>query len=351
MAGATMINAYIGTYTRHGKSQGIYLCHFDHDSGALEVMDTVDGITDPSYLTLSPDRSVLYAASEKTDASEIHTYRVGPDGRLSPISMAVLPMKSLCHLSCHPDGGMLVGSGYRSGNLMSLKLNADGTLGTLASVIYHEGCSIHPIRQTCPHVHSAVFAPDGRHVLVCDLGTDRIYAYSADTGAGTLADVSQTPVAAGEGPRHMAFSPDGKRLYAVTELGNHVLTYAFNSISASLVLLDTIQTLKVGFAGESTAADIHLSPDGRFLYVSNRGADDITCFALDAQGLPRYVCAINTEGKTPRHFVITADGAFAIAANQDSDSVVVLKRNLENGACLSKAAAAEIPSPSCVLLL
>lgn len=349
MAPAPVVNAYIGTYTRSGESRGIYCCHFDPAVGTLAVLDACENIADPSWLSLSPDGATLYAASEKTDVSEVHAYRILPDGSLKPLGHMQLPASSLCHLAISADGRMLAGAGYRSGNLISLPLMADGSLGPLAENIRHQGLSVHPTRQEGPHVHSSAFSPDGKFLLVCDLGTDTVTTYAVDASQAKLHAASVLHTPAGEGPRHTAFSPDGRLLYVATELKSNVLTCAYDGAQGSLRFLRSASALPPDFSGTSTAADIHLSPDGRFLYVSNRGADDIACFALDGEGLPVYQASCPTLGKTPRHFVLTGDGQYLLAANQDSGTVVVFLRDLQTGRLLP-ASSAKIPRPSCVCI-
>lgn len=344
-------NLYIGTYTRGSRSLGLYEGSFDQAAGQIALATDFVSLLDPSYLVLSKDQRRLYVACEKTDFSEVHAFQVDAEGGLSPFSAGSVPIQSLCHLAIDSQSRWLLGAGYRSGSLLALPLLPDGRIDFSApTILPHAGRSVHPTRQTQPHVHSACFAPDERHAFVCDLGTDCLYNYSLTANGAPPQLHTKTPTRPGLGPRHMAFSQDGGRLYVACELGNQLLTYEYERESGGLRLLDAVGCLAPGSTAESTAADIHLSPDGRFVYVSNRGEDSIACFALAEGGLPVYRDSFATHGRTPRHFTLTPDGRFLLVANQDSDLVVALARNPQTGALAQVSGRLEVPAPACVLL-
>lgn len=344
------INCYIGVYNSAQPDKGFYHARFDSQSGTLEQAQLIPGIEDPSFLCLSPDGNTLYVASEKGQDAEVQAFRLDAEGQPRALGRLVLPAGGLCHLSCSPDGRTLAASAYSSGNVLSIHLTADGALEALVSNIHHQGKSIHPERQEGPHVHSATFSPDGRYLLVCDLGRDMLSSYrvNQETSALTLSGEQASP--AGSGPRHAAFSRGGRHLYVVSELDNQVLSYAYQADSGSLTLLHSIPTLQQDFSGESTAAHIALSPRGDYLYVSNRGADSITCFSLDEKGLPQAPRHYPIGGKTPRHFTLSRDGRHVLVAHQNSNSLKVFALNASDGSLGETLSTLSIPSPVCVLL-
>jgi 6-phosphogluconolactonase len=199
-------------------------------------------------------------------------------------------------------------------------------------------------------VHSAVISPDNRFALVCDLGLDRIYAYRLDAARARLeaAQPASTADAAGSGPRHSAFAADGRRVYVSHELDNTVTAFDFDPAGGALLARQALSTLPAGFRGESAAAEVALHPNGRFLYVSNRGHDSIAVFAVAASGLLSPVDFTPAGGSIPRHFALSPDGAWLVCAHQGSGTLGAFRVDPATGRLAPSGAPVAVPDPVCV---
>jgi 6-phosphogluconolactonase len=336
---------FIGTYTS-GASRGIYSLRLDAATGALSAPVVAAETTRPTFLALSPDRRFLYAIRDSAD--QVAAFAVQGD------TLAPLPAPPTgkgvagCHLAIDRTGRTLLVSNYHAGTIAAHALQADGTLGP-PQIIHHEGRGPHPVRQKESHVHSATISPDDRFALVCDLGLDRVYSYRLDAAQARLAPAQPpfTTDAAGSGPRHSAFSADGRRLYVTHELDNTVTAFDYDAASGALALRQAVSTLPAGFMGESAAAEVAVHPNGRFLYVSNRGHDSIAIFAVAPTGLLTPLEFVPAGGRTPRHFALSPDGAWLVCAHQDSNSVSAFRVDPSSGR-LAPAATAVVPEAVCV---
>ena len=326
---------FVGTYCP-ADSQGIFVYHFDSQTGHVKLLDAIAGIANPSFLTLSPDHHFLYAVSETHGADGGHVFAYRWDAQHSKLHfLNEQPSggKDPCHLSTDHTGKWLLVANYTSGSVAVLPIHTDGSLGAPVQVIQHQGHGPHPQRQEGPHVHFVNITPDNQYVLVSDLGLDKIFIYQFDARTGRLTPATQPFVAVdpGAGPRHQAFSPDHRVLYLIQEMGWKITAFRYHQ--GQLNAIQTVSTVEPDFHGVNTAADIHLSPDGRFLYASNRGAlNDIVIFAVyPSSGKLKKLTYVSSGGKTPRNFVISPDGQWLLVGHQDSDEVVVFRRNTENG--------------------
>lgn len=344
---------FIGTYTRDG-SRGIYALTLDAATGALSTPTIAAEAKSPSFVALSPDHRFLYAVSESEQMAA--AFAVDPaTGKLTSLQApqsagGVAP----CHLAIDATDRTLLVANYHTGIVAALPIRADGTLGPPGSVIQHTGSSVNPARQSSPHVHSVTISPDNRHVIVCDLGLDKIFTYRLDPATARLtpAEPPFTAAAPGAGPRHFKFSPDGRHAFAITEMGSTLTSYAYAAANGALTPLDTRSTLPPGFVGVSSCAEVRVHPNGRFVYGSNRGHDSIAAFAFDAAtGRLNLVEITPTGGKSPRNFALTPDGAWLVAANQYSDSLTVFRVDPATGRLTRVAASAHISTPVCVLFL
>jgi len=341
---------YLGTYTKTS-SRGIYSVRLDPGTGALSEPALAAATGSPTFIAFSQDRERLYAVRDTK--AMVAAFSVDSQAGLlselpSPPSDAA---GAPCHVAVHASGRALVVANYHSGVIAAIQLGKNGAVGE-AKTILHSGHSVHPTRQTSAHPHSATISPDGRFVIVCDLGLDRIYSYRFDAGRAEMSPANRPFLATepGAGPRHFAFSHCGSRGYAINELANTIVAHDYNPEDGTLVPFQTVSTLPPGFAGESIAAEIRVHPNGRFIYGSNRGHDSIALFAVDpASGALSSVDCVPAGGKGPRNFALSPDGLWLVCAHQDSDSLCVFRVNPATGRLDRAGGTIPLAMPVCVL--
>lgn len=352
------IYVYVGTYTPPtGRAEGITVYRFDPASGALSPVSTVPNPS-PSFFAVDPARRFLYAVNEVED--EGGTVQGGVSafardratGGLTLLNNQSSHGTSPCHLTVDPTGKWLIVANYGSGNATVYPIGVDGTLGAATDNVQHVGSGPHP-RQQGPHCHAAVFDPAGQRVALVDLGIDLTLFYRLDTTAGKLLPNGTAAVAPpGAGPRHIAFAADGRFAYVNNEIGSSVTAYAYDAAHGSFTALQTLSTLPDGFTDQNSTAEIAIHPNGRFLYVSNRGHDSIAIFAVDTgNGTLRALGHVSTQGKTPRSFAIDPSGTYLYAANQNSDTVVQFHIDAGTGHLTATGQVAQTPTPVCILFV
>ena len=342
---------FIGTYTRAG-GKGIYTLQLDPNTGRFSSPTVAAETPNPSYLTLSPDHSTLYAVCEAEAMAA--AFRVGRNsGELLPLpGSQQAGGKAPCHLAVDTTGRVLLVANYHTGVVASLPILPGGALGPAASVIQHHGSSIDAERQSSAHVHSVTLSSDNRFVLVCDLGLDKIFTYRLDPATATLvpAEIPYTVAPPGSGPRHFAFSPSGQHAFVITEMGASLLAFRYDADHGTLRQLDAQSTLGHETVLENKSAAVRVHPNGRYVYASNRGSDTIAVFAFDeSTGQLSLVEVVSAGGKAPRDFALSPDGRWLVAANQDSNSLTLFRVSPETGRLTQLPARAEISMPVCVL--
>lgn len=350
---------WIGTYTcpvvpggdEAEYGNGIYVYSFDVDSGRAALRSVYEECRNPSYLSVSGD--MLYAVSELAPDSLVSALRYhAEDGTLSRVNEMTVPGAAACHVEVWKEKDCLAVANYLSGSVGVYSLNQDGSIGGENAFFQYDGRGADSKRQEGPHAHSSIVSPDGRFLITADLGTDKLRHYRWDGEQGRPAPDARYPVTdtpPGEGPRHMCFSPDGRYMYLVTELKSSVICYEYEPEIGKLTRFQTLSSLPEGYEGDNIAADIHISPDGRYLYVSERGADVISVFPVNRENgrLGKgtyYLCG----GKTPRNFCISPCGTYIVIANQDSGNVVIFRRHSEDGSIGELMEEIKVPSPVCV---
>lgn len=341
---------YIGTYTRT-TSKGIYALRLDGETGKLSAPEVVATTANPTFVAFSPDKRHLYAVSEGDTLAVPFAVNLAT-GKLCPDETRQSGGKAPCHLMVDHTGRTLVVAHYHHGIVASLAINEDGSLGPVKSLHQHSGHGIVPDRQEAAHVHSVNISPDNRFVIVCDLGLDQVFTYALDAAAATLTP-AVTPfvsTAPGAGPRHSAFSTDGRFLFVINELNSTLTCYRYDSIAGGLSPVDTQSTLPAGYDGETTTAEVRVHPNGQFVYGSNRGHDSIAVFGFDsATGRLVPIAHTSTGGRNPRNFTLSPDGQWLIAANQNSDSLTVFRVNEDTGKLTPTDFTVSVPQPVCVL--
>ena len=350
---------FVGTYTRT-TSEGIYVYRMDNSTGVLERVAVTGGIKNPTFLALSPDNSHLYAVAEINEhcgrpTGAVYSYSVSPDsGDLAYVNQQSTGGPGPCHLTVDATGAHVIVANYQGGSICVLPIQTDGSLGEMSEFIQHEGSSVIPHRQREPHAHSVNLDPNNRFIYAPDLGMDKVMIYQLDLDSGNL--LANKPafvqVAPGAGPRHFAFHPDGTRAYVLNEIGNTVTAFNWDPESGSLEEFQTVTTLPADFLETSHTADLHIHPNGRFLYGSNRGHDSIAIFEIDPDtgGLTPRGWA-STQGRTPRNIAIDPSGQFMLAENQDSDSIFTFRINDETGMLISTGSVIKVPMPVCIKFL
>ncbi|GGV64534.1 lactonase family protein [Streptomyces griseoloalbus] len=337
---------YVGTYTSvDGGGKGIGLATYDPGTGRITGTGTLTGVGDPSYLAVHPDGRTLYAVDEREDGA-VTAVRLSDRKVLGSRSTGGA---SPCHLSVHPDGRHLLSANYGSGSVAVHPVDASGALGERTELVTHSGPPPGPGQQG-PHAHQFLTSPDGGHVLAVDLGTDTVYSYRLDVGAGTLTETARASTRPGAGPRHLTFHPGGRYAYLANEVDNTVAVCAYDPGSGRLRIGEA-QSTGTG-AGTSYPAQILVTGDGRYAYLANRGHNSLTRYAVEADGARlRLLDTVPVGGDFPRQIAFSPDGALLFAANQRSGTVSVFHVDRVSGELRSAGEPFASPVAVCALPL
>ncbi|WNG44304.1 lactonase family protein [Archangium minus] len=349
---------YVGTYTSGG-SEGIYLCRLDMATGALERVGVTRGVAEPSYLALEPKGRYLYAVNELTEfagkpSGAVSAFAINPQSReLTFINQHPSEGGAPCFLEVDAKGAFVLVANYVGGNVAVLPIQEGGGLGAAVDVKQHEGSGPNAQRQEAPHAHQVRLDAANRYAFVADLGTDKVMLYRFDEKQGKLTPGTPPSVSTkpGAGPRHMAFHPNGRFVFVINELDSTITAYAYDAAQGTLTALQTITTLPDGYSGSNDCGDIHVSPDGHFLYGSNRGHDSIVVYAIDSAGKLTYVEHVTTLVKWPRNFAIDPTGTFLLVANQKGNTLVSFQRNAQTGKLTPVGQPLAVPAPTCLLVV
>ena len=348
---------YCGTYTHKmghvdGQAEGIGIFRLNTESGALRNVGSSPPIANSSHLCLGPHEKFLYAISEVSVVNGklggyLTVFSVNPATKaLTEVQRVSSVGPGPAYVRLDRTGRYLLLANYVAGNVVVYPIQADGKLGPPAANEMHAGSGPNPARQEGPHPHAIVPSPDNRFVYVPDLGIDRIVVYEFAESTGRLKprpdlDVTTPP---GSGPRHFNFAPGGKYAFLALELSSEVAAYSYRD--GRLLELGRYSTLPVDFAGSSTCAELRVSPDGKNVYVSNRGHDSIAVFQIDEDsGALERQQIVSTFGDTPRNFGISPDGFWVVAGNQDSHTMVSYRRDQQSGRLTSTGEKLVTPSP------
>lgn len=329
-----------------GKGTGIAICEFD--GGKIRVLKEIK-IQNPSFLCMDEGKRKIYAVNE------LKEFQGQAGGGITQLSydecgnMAVEKTCSTkgtdpCHVAAAPNGEFLSVTNFASGSVMVFQLDSAGSIQGECGFFQHEGSSVHPLRQKGPHAHSTVFGPDGSYMMVPDLGLDEVVVYRY-SGSQVEADNGKNyHVASGNGPRFGEFDRSGQNFYLINELGSQVMHCHY--AAGKLTGVEAVTTLPEGYHGENICSDLHLTPDGKFLYASNRGHDSLACYRVNPDGGLHLTGHSGCGGKTPRNFAIEPSGRYLLAGNQDSDNITVFKIDGDGG--LKQISQAYFGSPVCI---
>ncbi len=342
---------YVGTYTQKlghvdGKATGIYVCKFDTVTGNLRIADTIVGLNNPSYLTLSPDGRHLFAVGENGGKpnepfGQVVAYKISDirNGALSKINEVASYGIAPCHINTDRTGKYVFVANYGTGNVLSYAIQPDGSLTDSLCLYRHAGKE--------PWAHQVVPSPDNNLLYAVDKGADGIFQYKIDKN-GRLVPLRKIPTAKGAGPRHLAFNPANANEFAVIrELDNRIATYRLDA-EQKAVCVDSSSTLPAYFTETSYCADIHYHPNGRFVYGSNRGHNSIVVMAVSPEGRLTVKGHVPSGGTFPRSFVLTPDGRWMLVANQNSSTVQIYRVDAQTGMPTPVGAPANVPTPVCL---
>lgn len=341
----------IGTYTNDG-SKGIYVYKFN-DKTAGTSYEQVAKTSDPSFLAISANKKYIYAVNEshRSTGDSVTAFKFdNHSGKLIYLNQLATYGNDPCYVTVDRKNKNLFVANYSSGSLTAFSLKANGSLGDTLQTIQHTGGSVDTSRQKTAHVHAVILSPDEKYLLADDLGTDKVYEYNYQPNKKQpLTPAAQPTVAvkAGNGPRHLVFSANTKHAYLIQEMGAKITV--FNYAGGKLATAQTVE-MEPDFKGQNGAADIHLSPNGKFLYTSNRGsANDLVVFKVNpTSGKLSFVQRQSCLGKGPRNFAIDPAGNFLLVANQVSNDIFTFKINKTTGKLTQTGAKLEISHPVCL---
>ena len=353
---------YVGTYTSgDSKSEGIYVYKFNLQNGSLSPHKTVANVVEPSFLAIDKSRKFLYAVNETVEyegkkSGAVSSFGLDPQsGDLRFLNKQPSLGGAPCHISVSGDGRFVLVANYVGGNVSVFPVGKDGQLGASIDLEQHFGSGPDKDRQEAAHAHSVILDRNDRFAFVNDLGIDKVMIYQFDGATGKLKPNAVQPfyqTKPGAGPRHFKFHTNGKFAFIISELDSTISSLAYDERKGTLKEIQTVSTLPAGFSGANSCADIHVSPDGAFLFGSNRGHDSIVSFSIDQKtGRLEPIEHVPTQGRFPRNFAIDPTGSFLLAANQKSDSIVTFRIDRKTGRLQPTGTKITVPAPVCLKLI
>ncbi len=340
---------YIGTFSERG-SEGIYVFEFDQETAEAHQIQTLEHLQSPSYLCLHPSGKYLYSGNrasivEGEKWGSLSAFKIEKDGKIKHLNDASGLDEGTCYISTDQSGQQVYVANYAGGSMAAYQLQGDGAIGPLIASYDHQ-------RQNGPvaHAHAAVPSPDNRFLYVPDLGNDEVTAYRILTKVGKLKKSTKRSLAVtkGNGPRHFIFHPNGKWAFVAEELSSSVLSVAYQK-NGRLKELDRESTLPPDYQEKNKVADIHIHPNGRWLYVSNRGHNSLAIYEVDLNsGILKTVGHQSTLGDWPRGFMITSNGKFLLVANRRTDNIAIFDIDAATGLLKDTGKQIKIPAPVCL---
>lgn len=356
----TDYDVLVGAYTA-GASEGIYRYGFNTQTGQLEAKPRqVIKSENPSWLTLSKDQHHLFAVNEngpgQTDVvGKVSSFAIDPKTHaVSFINQIDSKGEEPTHSNLSLDGRFLFVANYAvhpdpGGSLAVVPVGKDGKLSPVAQTSTHEASKVNPERQASSHVHSAVPTPDGKYLIAMDLGADKMFVFNYDAKKNQPLTPAKTPAVdlpPGSGPRHLLFSKDGKHAWLTMEMSAQVAVFDYHDGAFK-------RTALVDLANKDgqqyrAAGGLHTSPDGKFLYVANRGeANELVVFSINSSnGQLKEVQRRSVEGKEPREFSFDPSGHFVLIANQKSNQIVTVRVDPKTGLLGETVQKVDFDSPS-----
>ncbi len=349
---------FVSAFTA-GEEGAIHAFRFDLQKGRLTPLNRTTDVEHPFFLAVSPDQRFLYSIDAKVfsgkDNEYVAAYRInGSDGALTRLNRQSSKGTASCFLDVDSTGKTVVVANYTTGSVAALPVNHDGSLAAAASFVQHSGSSVNPARQTGPKAHCIVVSPDNRFALSADLGIDKVLVYQLNSDSVNLTAHETQPFVTlppGSGPRHLTFHPNGTHVYVINELKNTISFFDYATDTGLLTSRQTISTLPDDFDGTTHTADLKITPDGRFLYGTNRGHDSIAIYRIADDGRLSLVRIEPSLGKGPQNLLITPDGRWLLCANMPGNNVIVFAIDRNNGELLATENPVQMPMPSCIRLI
>ena len=345
-----ILTGYLGTYTKKD-SEGVYRFTFDTDQEKVTAVDAVGHVDNPTYVTPSSDGKFLYAVSKEGDEGGVTAFKIDPDTKaLTQLNSVKKAGSPPCHVSVNKANTLLVTANYHTKEIISYHLNDDGSIKGIADIKEHDGNGPHE-RQEKPHMHFSGFTPDERYVIAIDLGSDEITSYLVEAN-GTLTKEAVFVAPRGSGPRHIAFHPNKKIAYVMTELTSVVLTLAYDENTGVFTLINTIKAIPDTHTTVNDGSAVHVTKDGKFVYVGNRGHNSVTIFKVNQSDFSiELVDYQSSLGDWPRDFALTPDDQYLICSNQNSGTLAVFKRDEKTGKLTALQEDITAPEAVCVKFL
>ncbi len=345
--------AFVGTYTAKTQSKGVYAFRYDASTGKLIALGLAAETPDPSFVAIHPSGKYLYAVNESGKSSMVTSFALDTKtGKLTQLNQVSSLGEDPCYIAFDQGAKYILVANYTSGTLAVFPILADGKIGEKTALIQDSGAvGPNKERQEGPHAHWIETSADNHFTLAADLGLDEILIFQFDGTKGTLGPhiPPSASLKAGSGPRHAAFSPNGKFLFVVNELASTATSFSFDAKKGALKQINSVSTLPPEFSGRNDVAEVAVHPSGRFLYVSNRGMDSVAAFGIDARsGKLTQMGGVPTGGKEPRHFALDPAGNFLFVENQLSDTIVVFHVDTNNGQLTPTGDTLSVPSPVCL---
>ena len=336
----------VGTYTNSDKcnSGGIHIFDFDENTYKHSLKFVTEDVINPSFVSLSPDKKFLFSVNEDGENSTVSSFSIDEEeGKLIKKDTKKTQGEDPAFLIS--DEQNVITANYSGGSINVFRRLEDGKLSEVVQNIKFEGIGVNPKRQEKSHIHQVQFSVDHEYVLATDLGLDKIYVFKYNkTGVTVLEKISEFDAKKGSGPRHIAFDKTGKLIYLVQELSGDLSVLSFDEGKIELIQEETLLSRKVRF--NFRAADIHLSNNEKFVYVTNRDdADDITVFKRKKDGKVKRIQQIKTVGRNPRNFTITPNNKLVLIANQDTNRINIFTRDLKTGLLTATGKSIPVCSP------
>lgn len=340
----------VGTYTA-GDSKGIYSFRFDEETGTATALSEAE-VENPSYLVPSADGKFVYAVSEfNNEQAAANAFAFDKEkGTFKWLNSQKTGGEDPCYIIT--NGKNVITANYSGGSISVFPIAKDGTLLPASDIIKFEGSGADKERQEKSHLHCVRITPDGKYLFADNLGTDQIHKFiihpeaDAENKESFLREGSPAAfeVKAGSGPRHLTFAPNGNYAYLINELSGTVIAFEYKDGN-----LKEIQTIAADTVGAKGSGDIHISPDGKFLYASNRlKADGIAIFRIDSENGKLTKTGYQLTGIHPRNFIITPNGKYLLVACRDSNAIQVYERDADTGLLTDIQKDIKVDKPVCI---